>query len=210
MLFFENQFPSNPLTIRILSLTIIFCVLFSCLMVLPVSGQEAVGLNKIKPLQIGDTIPEELWDMPMQVINHPKGKKSVTLGQYRNRSLIILDFWSSWCGSCLKSFPDLVAFQNGFSKDIGILLVNAANSGDDDIRAKYSMKKVLERAGFDQKELTSVMCDSTLSQLFHHKSIPHVVWINGASGKVEAFGGADLTSAESIKKYLDKVKGGQL
>ncbi len=185
---------------------IIFCVLFSGLLLSPAWAQEAQGLNKPNALQIGDTIPDELWNMPMEAINHPKGIKSITLGQYRNKKLIILDFWSSWCGSCLKSFPDLAVLQKEFSKDITILLVNATNSGDDDVRAKYSMKKVLERAGFNKSELTSIMRDSTLSRFFHHASIPYVVWIDGASGKVVTLGQTDLTSTEAIRIYLNKKK----
>src|SRR5690606_23251256 len=44
-------------------------------------------------LRIGDPIPEAGWHMPLPVVNHPKGKDTVTLHDYRDQ-LIILDFWA--------------------------------------------------------------------------------------------------------------------
>src|SRR5690606_11186126 len=62
-----------------------------------VSAQVAetcfTAVSEIKPLQIGDTIPEALWQLPLQVVNHPKGKDTITLNDYRDKKLIILDFW---------------------------------------------------------------------------------------------------------------------
>jgi len=65
--------------------------------------RTAEGQTEIKPLQIGDTIPEELWHLPFEVINHPTGKDTITLDKYRSRNVIILDFWASYCSPCIKS-----------------------------------------------------------------------------------------------------------
>src|SRR5690606_22173725 len=53
--------------------------------------RTAEGQIEIKPHKIGDTIPEELWNLPMQVVNHPTGKDTITLNDYRDKKLIILD-----------------------------------------------------------------------------------------------------------------------
>ncbi|HAT92785.1 MAG TPA: TlpA family protein disulfide reductase, partial [Sphingobacterium sp.] len=57
-------------------------------------GADA-GLTHIKSLQIGDNIPEELWHLPLQIVNHPDRKGTTTLNDYRGK-LIILDFWATW------------------------------------------------------------------------------------------------------------------
>ncbi|WP_257667471.1 hypothetical protein [Parapedobacter tibetensis] len=60
------------------------------------SGPVPLGIHidSIKPLQIGDTIPEALLNLPLQVVNHPEGKETITLADYKGK-LIILDFWAT-------------------------------------------------------------------------------------------------------------------
>lgn len=50
------------------------------------------GLDQITPLQVGDAVPDELWNMSIQVINELEGKKSIKLSDYRKKKLILLDF----------------------------------------------------------------------------------------------------------------------
>src|SRR5690606_20797345 len=70
-------------------------------------SRTAEGQSEIKPLQIGDTIPEELWNLPLQVVNHPDGKDTITLNDYRDKKLIILDFGGTICPPCIASLRHL-------------------------------------------------------------------------------------------------------
>src|SRR5690606_31843548 len=86
-------------------------------------SRTAEGQIEIKPLKIGDTIPEELWSLPMQVVNHPTGKDTITLNDYRDKKLIILDFWATWCGSCIASMPYMHELETEMTTQVKLLPV---------------------------------------------------------------------------------------
>src|SRR5690606_14935503 len=83
-----------------------------------VSAQEvepaATAVADIKPLQIGDTIPEYLWKLPLQVVNHPEGKDTITLGEYRKKKLLILEFWGFSCSGCIQSINRLDTIKSRY------------------------------------------------------------------------------------------------
>ena len=101
-----KQLPKNiPAKI-----TCLFALLMCLYAVQEVSAQAVepvvTATANIQPLQIGDHIPEELWHMPLQVVNHPDGKDTITLNDYRGK-LIILDFWASYCSPCIRSIAKI-------------------------------------------------------------------------------------------------------
>ncbi|QQD16463.1 TlpA family protein disulfide reductase [Sphingobacterium sp. UDSM-2020] len=154
----------------------------------PRKDSGADGFIKIQPLKIGDSIPEALWNMPLQVVNHPTGKDTMTLNDYRDKKLIILDFWATWCGPCLKSFPKLDSLQLGINEKLTILLVNSKGSRDTPERIKNVLTKRISPV-----RMPSIINDIVLTKLFPPQALTHSVWIR--DGKV--FG---LTLSNSITK----------
>src|SRR5690606_27828745 len=90
-----------------------------------VSAQQAepaaTAVADIKPLQIGDTIPEWLWHLPLQVVNHPEEKDTITLGEYRNKRLVVLEFWGSRCPPCIKAVDEIHILSKLFNDDFAAL-----------------------------------------------------------------------------------------
>ena len=163
----------------------ILCLGFLCFMLFnlstaqaqsPENGEAAEGQTEIKPLQIGDTIPEALWSLPLQVINHPEGKDTITLNDYRDKKLIILDFWATWCGSCLSSIRTMYHLSDN-NPDVGMLPV--AKQTAEEIAKAQSIKYWFK----DMKQVSAVNADF-LSHIFNSVSLPHLVWVS--DGQVRA------------------------
>lgn len=169
---------------------------FSCLLVILFSfaalqqaiAQEAesVASTAIKALQIGDTIPDELWKMPLQVANHPEGKDTVTLNDYRDK-LIILDFWASWCVPCIRSLGKLDSLQEQFSEDLAVIPIT--------FEAAASSAKVFAAKDWS---LPTAVTDTALKQYFPHRSVPHQVWIK--DNVVRGIANEGDATAENIKR----------
>ncbi|ERJ57935.1 TlpA family protein disulfide reductase [Sphingobacterium paucimobilis] len=169
---------------------IIFCVLFSGLLVSPAWAQGAKDLVEIQPLKVGDKIPDELWDLPLKVVNHPEGKDYIKLNDYRDKKLIILDFWATWCGSCIASIPKLGKLQEDFKNEIQIVPIT-----------KEEDKKVLKFYDQHDSDFLTVVNDRYLSEWFKHLFLPHYVIING-NGIVVAVTSTDQLTVDNISQLL--------
>ncbi len=98
------EFRRNAL----LSLIFLFCV---CTVQARQQEGGALAANgqadTIRPLKIGGIIPEALWSEPLQIANGHNRDTLITLGNFRNKRLIILEFWASWCKPCIRSLQRL-------------------------------------------------------------------------------------------------------
>ncbi len=152
---------------------------------IPLSGQY-------KPLKIGDTVPEEAWSAPMQVINHPENKKTITLSEHKDQ-LVLLDFWATWCASCLKNFPKMHDLEKQFEGRIKIIPVTEESSA---ILNKFFSTPNGKR----YSNTSSVKEDKILHQLFPHKAVPYIVWIK--NGKMINTTDAEQVTAQTVSEIL--------
>lgn len=142
-------------------------------------------------LTIGDKCPDiELKD----IINYdvPNTKLSDLKGK-----LIIFDFWTIFCSSCIAAMPKMEALQKKFGNKVQIFTVNGA---------KYISKEQLIRF-WNKNKITknlSLPCinDTTLYAYFKHNTIPHEVWVDG-NGVVRAITSAEYVTEENITALLD-------
>src|SRR5690606_38338431 len=81
-------------------------------------------VTTVHKLLLGDTIPVSLWDLPLTVVNHPEGRHTVTLREYQDKKLIVLDFWARWCSPCVKSVDHWGQAQTEFPDDLAVITVH--------------------------------------------------------------------------------------
>jgi thiol-disulfide isomerase/thioredoxin len=146
-----------------------------------------------KPLKVGDTIP---YIILTDVINFPVSKiqLSPSTNQYT-----LLDFWASWCGSCIKAIPKLDSLQKQFGNNLRIIMVNPKLAGDNAAKLEKALLKVTGT----KRQLFSIpvaVADSVLSSLFSFHSLPHYVWVN-RQGVIVAITNSAQVNAANIKAF---------
>lgn len=149
---------------------------------------------QLKALKIGDAIPEEVWKTPLQVVNSPE--KTTTLAKDRDK-LILLDFWATWCSSCLKNFPKMHELEKQFDGKVKIIPVTGESSA---VLNKFFSTPNGKR----YSNTSSVKEDEILHQLFPHKAVPHVAWIK--NGKLINTTDAEQVTALTVSEILNQQK----
>jgi len=145
-------------------------------------------------LQVGDDLPDYTLN---NLINYQT--KSARLSDFKGK-LVILDFWSTTCASCVQSWPKLLSLQKQFGDQLQIILVNGRQN-ESIIRKSIAKRKALANVTMD---LPVVCGDTILSEkLFKHTGDPHLVWVS-PQGKVLSITGGNEANAENIEAVLTK------
>ena len=50
--------------------------------------------------------------------------KSINLSECYNKGFVLLDFWASWCGPCLKEIPELQKLHSQYSEKLQIISIS--------------------------------------------------------------------------------------
>jgi len=143
--------------------------------------------NNIKPLNIGDQVPDVAFNM----VNYPT--KTAKLSDFSNK-LIILDFWATWCTGCLHSYPKMDSLQKKHGDKLQVIMVGTKSTGDDEQKIKGWFKRTQPVTG---QHLPSTVLDTIADSYFRHKTLPHYIWI--LNGKVKAFTSTEQVTSSNIE-----------
>ena len=161
-----------------------------CLLVLlwPVVNGFTQSSTLIRPLKIGDTVP----DIKLSNITNSSFPET-SLSSFSEKS-ILFDFFATWCAPCIEKLPLLDSLQKLHTAELQIFIVSSEST-----QAIWNLRKRNKR--FASVQLPIITSDSLLSKYFPHKLIPHTVWINKAR-QVKAITQGHYVTVNNVVAFL--------
>lgn len=150
---------------------------------------SAHAVAQLSPLHVGDTCPDFTIK---NLINYPGA--SIKLSDLRGR-VVLIDFWSTWCSSCIALLPEMERLQKKYGDSIFILPVTGEKRST--ISKFWRKNRLL--AGLS---LPTVVEDTLLNAYFPHSGVPHEVWID-AAGVVRGITSAQYVNDRNIQALFD-------
>lgn len=160
-----------------------------------VNSVVAAQTSSLIPLRKGDTAPN--ISLEISINNNDQKIHLYDL----HKKLILFDFWSINCSSCILQMPHLLELQEKFNKDIQVIIVTK-NSRVEVNRLKERIKGHVSREiSYAFNHLTFLMGDSILSIIFPHEGFPIHVWLDSLR-TLRAIAYSNTTTDESVKSFL--------
>lgn len=151
-------------------------------------GNSAMA-QKHGPLKIGDSLP----DITLRhIVNYTQD--SLRTAGLKDTSIVI-DFWSTYCGSCIEHMPMMQKLQHAHRDRLKILHVT--DQAVKTVQVFYQKRKDIEKLG-----LPIVAQDSILKQLFPHQTVPHIVLID-KQGRVKAVTSSENITEQNIRDLIN-------
>lgn len=162
---------------------------------------QEITKPEIMSLKIGDTIHEALWNIPLELHYFDGKRETIKLSALKGK-VILFDFWSTTCPSCIEGIPKMEIIQKKFGKDIAVILVNSKRNKDTEIRIKKRFE-VYKDVNNYVPTIPSLLDDELFTILFEHNTIPTIAWLDPA-GK---FLGNSFPSAVTDEQINRLIKG---
>jgi thiol-disulfide isomerase/thioredoxin len=164
-----------------------FILAFFLLLSIDITNAQPTDLSEIK---VGENVPEYALSGWLK-----DSAKTVSVSELHNHKLLILDFWATWCGSCIYELPKLDSLKNVFGDKVEVVA-----AGYQDYNTIGAFFK--QNPAYEPHYLRVLTNDHILLKLFPHKSLPHMVWIN-SEGKVAAITDGEDVTANNIRAIIN-------
>ncbi|MGM1428312.1 redoxin family protein [Sphingobacterium lactis] len=163
----------------------------------PNSG-AANGLTDIKPLFVGEQLPDEFWTKEyLFYTNGDTIRKN--LSEYKGK-LLVLDFWATWCAICLAQMKDKEILFAKYPNETAFLMINSVRTNDTYSTIAKNQDKIAALSA--EGQVKSIIEDPYMQRLFPTGSYPRYVWI-GPRGNLIAVTTALSVTEGHLKDMLN-------
>jgi thiol-disulfide isomerase/thioredoxin len=139
--------------------------------------------NMIAKRRMKESIASKLMERPAPdfALTDVNGKE-VSLNSYKGK-VVMLDFWSTWCQPCKRTFPVMQKVVNKFKSDTGVvfLFVHSFETEKDPGKATAEAAKYMMENNYPFKALMDLRSttDSRVAKLFEVNGLPSKFIIDG-------------------------------
>ncbi|GHU64848.1 thiol:disulfide interchange protein [Bacteroidia bacterium] len=109
----------------------------------------------------------------------PSGKKYKISDFVGKSKFLLIDFWASWCGPCIRDMPGLKKLYEEY-KDQGLEIISISIDEE-----KKDWLKAIERVNVPWKHLSNLQFKSDLTAFYNLSAIPYAVLLD-KDGIIEA------------------------
>ncbi|GGG88332.1 hypothetical protein GCM10007415_22940 [Parapedobacter pyrenivorans] len=114
-------------------------------------------------LPTGNSIFDELWNAPLTLWNAADNStETVTLKDHRGK-VIVLDFWATWCKSCIVNMPRMHRLQDQFQENMIVLPVTYEST--ETVATLFTRSKA-SGIGQLRGSFQTILSDSLLKEAF--------------------------------------------
>ncbi len=175
---------------------------FLLILALTANRAAAQEARPASGIAVGGAVPDSLLHAELDLL----GAGTVTalkLAGFKGKPFI-LDFWASWCGSCIKSLPHADSLLKANRQALGIVLVNSsARDRDAEKLARFVDAFLKDHPRFS---VPFIAQHQLFSRYFKISRLPCYVWVS-SDGRIKAVTGYGTLNKENVRRFL---AGGQV